>query len=167
MTNGYPYLTRFGNRGDPVKKCWVLNAYYRMVIECQCLVIQWSVRQSASTMLLYRNKCSRKYTNPANPVRNICKQRLRPLPILFWTTEKVGIPFSGIITCGIVYLQHPCVSLVNIDHVAMTHTQKHTQLITLITSQQSELTVRCWPLTENIKKPSNTRRPSPAFAGGA
>ena len=28
-----------------------------------------------------------KYTNPANPVRNFCKQTLRPLPVLFWPTD--------------------------------------------------------------------------------
>ncbi len=54
-------------------------------------------------------KWTLKYTNPANPVRNFCKQKLRPLPILFWTTEKDPIHFSGVITCGIVYLQLTCV----------------------------------------------------------
>ncbi len=34
-----------------------------------------------------------KYTNP---VRNFCKQKLRPLQILFWTTEKAGIYFPGL-----------------------------------------------------------------------
>ncbi len=28
-----------------------------------------------------------KYTNPANPVRDFCKQKFRPLPALFWPTE--------------------------------------------------------------------------------
>ncbi len=58
-------------------------------------------------------KAKHKYTNPAYPVRNFCEQKLRPLPILFWTTEKDLIHFSGIITCGIVYLQHWHVSLVS------------------------------------------------------
>ena len=39
-----------------------------------------------------------KYTNPANPVRNFCKQKLLPLPILFCeTSDKAGINLSGVI----------------------------------------------------------------------
>ncbi len=35
-----------------------------------------------------------KYTNPANPVRNFCKQKLRPLPVLIWTSEALNLAFA-------------------------------------------------------------------------
>ncbi len=47
-------------------------------------VINGGFINNTSTM---KCKCEFKYTNPANPDRNFCKQKLRPLPVLFCTTE--------------------------------------------------------------------------------
>ena len=41
-------------------------------------------------------KITSKYTNPANPVRNFCKQKLRPLPGFFLTTEETANEMAGL-----------------------------------------------------------------------
>ena len=42
--------------------------------------------QTRKHVAYFWGEFNEKYTNPANPVRNFCKQKLQTLPILFWTT---------------------------------------------------------------------------------